>query len=128
MTVTSSPVFLYEVESGKPVAADLLDAIQEHQLADWETEWVPVLFEAMRRLRQAGVARAHWPQSRHWNWRDKVGILQKMLAYPGFSLVCGGVTQGLMIVDTTTKRCRLEPQKGKPLVYVFFVENAPWNW
>ena len=32
-----------------------------------------------------------------------------------------------MIVDNTTKRCRLADQAGKNLVYVEFVENAPWN-
>jgi hypothetical protein len=41
--------------------------------------------------------------------------------------VCNGVTQGMMIVDTTMHRCRIEIQKGKDLVYVEYVENAPWN-
>ena len=50
-----------------------------------------------------------------------------MLAYPGFSIVCDGLTQGMMIVDTVKKRCRLDSQKGQHLVYVKFVETAPWN-
>jgi hypothetical protein len=50
-----------------------------------------------------------------------------MLAQPGYSIVCDGVTQGMMIVDTTTKRCRVDSQKGKNLVCVEYVENAPWN-
>jgi hypothetical protein len=127
MTVTVSPVFLLNVATGEPEAAELLDAITEKQLADWEGEWVPELLGALQRPHRAGVARAQWPQSRHWDWRRKAATLQGMLAYPGFSIVCGGVTQGMMLVDTTTKRCRIESQAGKNLIYVCFVENAPWN-
>ena len=46
---------------------------------------------------------------------------------PGFSIVCDGMTQGMMIVDSVKKRCRIDNQKGKHFVYVEFVENAPWN-
>jgi hypothetical protein len=127
MTVTTSSLFLLNVETGVPEAAELWDAITEKQLEDWEGEWLPELFKAMQRLRRAGVERKHWPQSRHWDWRKKTAALQGMLANPGYSVMCAGLTQGMMLVDTTTKRCRLESQKGKNLVYVSFVENAPWN-
>ena len=50
-----------------------------------------------------------------------------MLAHPGFSIVCNGLTQGMMVVDTMTKRCRIDGQEGKHLIYVEFVENAPWH-
>lgn len=127
MTTTVSRVRLFDVARGQPAPAQLMDSITERQLADWEGEWMPELFRAMQRLSRAGVERRRWPQSRHWDWRRKVEALQEMLAYPGFSIVCDGLTQGMMIVDTTTKRCRLDSQKGQHLVYVNFVENAPWN-
>ena len=127
MTVEVTEVYLLDVASGEPVAAELWHAITEEQLADWEGEWVPELFRAMQRLRRAGVERTHWPQSRHWDWRRKVAVLQGMLANPGFSIVCDGLTQGMMIVDTVKHRGRLDGQKGQHLVYVEFVENAPWN-
>lgn len=127
MSVTITPVFLLNVTNGQAEAAELWDSITEQQLADWEGEWLPQLFQAIQHLHRSGVARAHWPQSRHWDWRRKTQALQKMLGTPGFSLVCGGMTQGMMLVDTTTKRCRIGSQTGKHLVYVSFVENAPWN-
>ena len=127
MTITISRVHLLNVERGEPEEAELWDAITEQQLADWEGEWVPELFKAMQRLRRAGVKRRHWPQSRHWDWRKKTETFQGMLARPGFSVVCDGLTQGMMIVDTAMKRCRIDSQKDKHLVYVDFVENAPWN-
>jgi GNAT superfamily N-acetyltransferase len=127
VTVTVSSVFLLNVQTGQPEAAELWDAITDKQLGDWEAEWGPAVLEAIQRLHRAGVERKHWPQSRHWDWRRKTEVIQGMLAYPGFSVMCQGLSQGLMLVDTTTKRCHLEAQKGKNLVYVWFVENAPWN-
>lgn len=127
MTAMIGRVHLFNVARGEPESAQLIDAIAEPQLADWEGEWAPALFEAMQRLRRAGVERRYWPQSRHWDWRRKTEALQEMLAWQGFSIVCDGLTQGMMIVDTTTKRCRIGGHKGRHLVYVNFVENAPWN-
>ena len=127
MTITISRVYLLNVTRGEPEEAELWDGIAEQQLADWEGEWVPELFKAVQRLRRAGVERRYWPQSRHWNWRKKTEMFQGMLARPGFSIVCDGMTQGMMLVDTTMHRCRIDSQKDKHLVYVDFVENAPWN-
>ncbi len=127
MTAEVTEIHLLDVSSGEPVAAELWDAITEEQLTDWEGEWLPELFRAMQRLKRAGVERAHWPQSRHWNWRRKTAALQGMLASSGFSIVCDGLTQGMMIVDAVKHQGRLEGQRGQHLVYVEFVENAPWN-
>ena len=120
-------VYLYDVKRGVPASAELHDAITEQQLADWEDQWMPELYKAMQNLQNAGVNCRHWPQSRHWDWRSKVAALQGKLANPGFSIVCNGLTQGLMIVDTVRGRCRIQSQRGQHLVYVEFVENAPWN-
>ena len=97
MTMTISRVYLFNVERGEPEEAELWDEITEQQLADWEGEWVPELFKAMQRLRRAGIERRHWPQSRYWNWRKKTETFQEMLAFPGFSIVCDGLTQGILI-------------------------------
>lgn len=33
-----------------------------------------------------------------------------------------------MLTKTASYTARLVPDKGKPLVYVDFLESAPWNW
>ncbi len=43
-----------------------------------------------------------------------------------FAIVYRDVTQGLMIVDTS-RTSQMEPDRGKGLVYVDYVEVAPWN-
>ncbi|RQO37229.1 GNAT family N-acetyltransferase [Herminiimonas sp. KBW02] len=127
MTVTISPIFLLDIQSKNSVQAELWDQITEKQLADWEAEWAPTLQTGIRNLNQAGVARKYWPQNRHWDWRKKMEAVQGYLAYPGFSVMCNGVTQGLMVVENTSYRCRLQEQEGQHLIYVEFIENAPWN-
>lgn len=127
MTPTISRVHLFNVERNKSEEAELWDALTKQQVADWEEAWAPALSEAIQHLRQAGDAGYHFPQSSHWNWRKKIEALQGLLAYQGFSIVCNDLTQGMMIVNTTSQRCRVDDQKGQHLVYVAFVENAPWN-
>ena len=66
MTAAISNVYLYNVARDGSEAGELWDAITERHLADWEGEWLPALYNAIQRLKQEGVARLHWPQSRHW--------------------------------------------------------------
>jgi hypothetical protein len=42
MTITVSPIFLFNAERGEPEAAELWDGITDQQLGDWEGEWLPV--------------------------------------------------------------------------------------
>lgn len=127
MTVEISPIVLWDVAQSAPEAAELWDAITDAQLNDWEAEWVPETFKVIQQLKRKGVDRALWPQSRHWNWRTKMANLQGLLSAQAFSIMCCGVTQGMMTMDLGAHRCRLESQRGKHLVYVDYVENAPWN-
>ena len=122
MTVTISPAFLLDVRSGEPVEAELWDSITDRQIRDWEEQWVPARNDGLRCLE-----RQHWPQDSHWDWRKKASAMQGLLAFPGFSIMCNGATQGLMFVERTLHRCQLPQQAGKNLIYVEFLETAPWN-
>ncbi len=127
MTVTVTPAFLFDVERDKPVDAELLDGIGDAQLVDWEDEWMPELFKAVKRLRRAGLSSQHSPENLHWNWRNKAEVMRGLLAMRGFSVICGGITQGMMFVDMAAYRCRLLDQVDQHLVYIEFLESAPWN-
>lgn len=127
MTITVSPAFLFNTARNELAEAQLWDGISEQQLIDWEGEWIPELFSALRRLKHAGVERRFWPQSRHWDWRAKTRALQGLLAAAGFSVMCDGMTQGIMIVDSAMHHGRTPSQEGQHLVYVDYLETAPWN-
>jgi len=119
-------IYLVAGDTLEPVSAKLSDAIEEQQLVDWQTEWQPAMIETLRELRQRGVPMAQWPQSWHWDWRKKQAGVAGLLAYRGFSVIAHGVTQGLAQLDLT--RASRDPDRiGKPLVYVDYLEVAPWN-
>jgi len=122
----ASPIVLFDTAANSPVEAELLDGISPAQVVDWEDHWLPALNDTVDRLRKAGVDRRQWPQSRHWNWGKKAAASSGLLAYPAFSVTCQGMTQGLMLVDLLHK-ARLPASGNRDLVYVEFLEAAPWN-
>lgn len=78
-------------------------------------------------MEASGIPQEKRPQHGHWDWRQKYERTRGILAYQMFGLECQGEMQGLMLVQTAGKECRIPAQKGKPLVYVYFIESAPWN-
>jgi len=126
VSVEISSAFLLDVAAGQAVAAELWDAVTEQQLVHWEDEWMPVQREFVERMKAAGVERALLPQSRHWDWRRKAEAFSGSLANPSFCVMCQGMTQGMMIVNTLHK-ARVASQAGKELIYIEYLENAPWN-
>ena len=95
------------------MSADLYDSILPKHLDEHEQHWKPMI--AARKV-----------QHGHWNWRAKMATLSQTLSYQSFAVECAGKAQGLMIVNTI-KRCRISSQANKHLVYVEYLEAAPWN-
>ena len=124
--VEVSTIYLLDGASGAGVEGELHDAIEQAQLEDWQTKWQPVLWAVLQELARKGVPTALWPQSWHWNWARKTAQVHGLLAFRGFSVVAQGETQGLAQIDLT-KSGREPSQSGKPLVYLDYVEVAPWN-
>lgn len=121
-----TPIRLLEVASGQMVDAELWDAITDKNLADWEAEWTPELFKLLQALNRQGIERRFWPQSRHWDWRRKMKAIESRLANQSFSIVCQEMTQAMMTTDLT-KRAQIVGQANQHLVYIDFLEVAPWN-
>lgn len=124
--VEISTIYLLDSASGDAVEAELRDAIEEAQLIDWQTRWQPALIDILRDLAKRGVPMSDWPQNWHWDWRRKTAGVQGLLAFKGFSVIAGGETQGLAQVNLTGTG-REPSHAGKPLVYVDYLEVAPWN-
>jgi hypothetical protein len=118
--------YLIEGTTQKIVEAELLDGISQNNLDDWQNHWIPALDLVKMRLQKESVPSNLWPQSSHWNWERKVQRTTGLLASPGFSVICQGLTQGMMILDTLPV-ARLPSQLGHALVYIDYLEVAPWN-
>lgn len=123
----ASPVFLRDVATGGVVTGELVFGIELPHLLDWHNAWQPALGAIKAALRDQKVPRSKWPQSGHWQWPDKVAEGEDILGFQTFCVTAKGMTQAMMRVDVATKESRLESSEGKPLVYVDYLEVAPWN-
>jgi hypothetical protein len=100
-------------------------ALAPKVLVDTEKEWGPIRREAARKLYRAGKIK-EIPQHFGWDWEAKAQKL-KLLAYRCFGIECAGKYQGLLMVKLTGVFARLAPDAGKDLVYIDYLESAPWN-
>jgi len=126
MTVEVSTIYLLDSATGDSVEAELRDVIEQAQIDDWQAKWQPALLNLLQQLARKGVPIAQWPQSWHWDWAKKIARVEGLLAFRGLCVVAHGETQGLAQVDLT-KACREPSQRGRPLVYLDYLEVAPWN-
>lgn len=119
------PVPLHEVASGKIVRAALDLDLGPYDLEAIEKVWGPLRRDAARQIaRERGPTAA--PQHWQWDWRSKARLLQ----FPTFRCLGirhAGEIQGLAMVDADLHHARVAPDTGKPIMYVEFLEVAPWN-
>ena len=126
-------IWILERASGTLVQAVFHEEVNTKQLVEAERQWKPFRTAVKKRLLDAGIAESEigrrLPQHAHWDWALK----SKCLEGDPLALQCYGIKlnrewQGLAIVELfSTHVTQLEPDTGKPLVYVEFLESAPWN-
>ena len=107
------PIQLLRVRDGQVVDAILTEVTQKH-LNDAETLWEPL-------LQGTGA------EDEYWDW---VAKSRRATLLPGdelYAIECDGVTQGLMTIDVLKKRCQIESQLRRRLVYIRALATAPWN-
>jgi len=125
-------ILIKERKSEKLISATFYDDLGASQLLEAESQWKPFRDATIQRLLAAGKKRSEIQrliQHIHWNWVDKAGCL---LNSPLAPLQCFGIKleerwQGLIMMNLATHRAQVEPDSGKPLVYVECLETAPWN-
>jgi hypothetical protein len=105
------------------VDAELIDELSKDDLVRAHLDWAPVRLEALKRLHEA---KRPWPEHWHWDWSKKADMLD-FLAYRCMGIEQGGRMQGLMMLSTLVAKGRLEGQIGKAILYIEFLETAPWN-
>lgn len=113
MNAEVSKVYLKSVASGQLVEAELYDTILPRHLEHFTRLWSS---DTVRIAKQHG----------HWDWTKKWRYFSAQLSYQSFAIECDKETQGMMIVNTMA-RCRIPEQWNKHLVYVEYLEAAPWN-
>jgi hypothetical protein len=117
---------IFDNERRDLVPAVFHDEMRPEQFLAAEASWGPARTAALKRMLDAGVLLAELPQHSHWNWSRKASRLN-LLAYRGFGIECDGLWQGLMLTVSVGHLVRSAPDQNKPLVYIDFLESAPWN-
>jgi hypothetical protein len=120
-------VEILRANDGALVPAFLHDALSHVDFVLAERSWHDERVRIHQELLTAGVSRAQWPQSIHWDWTRKAPMLAR-LEISGHGAVAEGAWQGLMLTKTASQFARLGEDRGKPIVYIDYLEVAPWNW
>lgn len=116
------PPFLVDPRTTPPAEVPVVVArgVSATSLVDVERTWGPARTQLGTDAAATGVPLEHG----HWDWGNKVGHYR-----PGWHCLVAveaeGEVQGLMAVETLLRPSRLTP--GGWVVYVDYVEAAPWN-
>lgn len=106
--------------------AELFQTLDQKNLDDFETLWLPALKARAARFVSAEEAASANAQDAHWDWVKYAKEAERLLQYETFCVECAGQTQGLMLVNLA-KFARVGPAAGRELAYVELLATAPWN-
>jgi hypothetical protein len=126
--MSDTPLDIFDLVADAPVKASLRSDLTALDLVEAETLWSPARFKSIAAMLKAGIDARDIPQHHHWNWWLKAGELRHMETEV-FGIWHPDRWQGLMMITSSVllHRARLEGQMGKELVYVKYLESAPWN-
>lgn len=122
-----TPVLLLCRASGQYVPATLIDGVSKAEVEAAEKMWRPFIQEAIKLMEAENRPRELRPQHAHWDWRKKHQLTEKLLVYQTLGIECDGEMQGLILLKTAGTMSRVASQKSNGLVYVYYIETAPWN-
>jgi hypothetical protein len=123
MKVTNVQIFDQQTQSF--VQAEMLEDPGDDYIETVDALWSVYKRRTLRERRAAGKP---VPEYSHWNWKLKLeqGRLENSL-YECFAIV-RDEPQGLMMLKYGSEFvCRYDSQQGKPMVYIAYIESAPWN-
>jgi hypothetical protein len=111
--------------------ADLADGLlhmrlTEEQIYAAQAEWEPVRKLAIERLHKQGIPFEELPKHWGWDWTRKISRLGDPI-FGFYGIEYEGKMQGMLEVAKEGYLSKLPTQKDKPLVYVKYIETAPWN-
>jgi hypothetical protein len=124
--MSSTPVQIYRRADKTLVEAVLHTELAASALKEAEKQWGEIRRKTARKLKRAG-REDEIPEHCHWDWGEKSKNLA-FLTYRCCGIEYDGKYQGLLMLLLTGKHARLPPDVGKDLVYIDYIESAPWNY
>lgn len=109
------PIFLADGATGAAVEAVLHSRVPAERVSATEAVWKP-------HRGALGDAIEHG----HWDWHLKVGLLANP-AVRCLAIEHAGTIQGMLMLVEAGHISRHPSEWGRPLVFVEYLESAPWN-
>ena len=122
--------YIIDAATNNPVEVELHDTLSVDVLLDIESQWVSARQDLRSKLKNLGIVQRDWPESLHWDWGRKSVVLAFGDA-DDFRIM--GIRRHTIWEAAIVTLCQnhlalVSPDVGKPLVYVDYLEVAPWNW
>lgn len=124
--MSSTPVQIYRRADKTIVEAVLHTELAASALIEAEKQWGAIRRKTARKLKRAGKV-GEIPEHCHWDWGRK-SLNLEYLTYRCCGIEYDGKYQGLLMLGLGNKFARLPPEIGRPLVYIDYIESAPWNY
>lgn len=122
---------VYELQlsrsDGSFIEGKLHDELAPEHLLLVELQWQGTRVELGQELLRLGIPEERWPESLPWDWSRKARELRALEA-SGYAIKGEGKWQAVMLTKSATHFSMHPSTLGKPLIYVEYVEVAPWNW
>lgn len=122
--MVTRPIELADGATRQPVPATLLVGVDALSMVRAERLWAPRRLDVIERYLLGGKV-GSLPQHVHWSWALKA--LDQGVQHANCAVELAGRIEGLMTLIVTGKTARLPGAVGLPLVYVDYLESAPWN-
>lgn len=122
--LNSSSAILFRSRDGAEVEAQILYAISPRAKQDFKKLWRPAAHEGIRRLIRRRLDPEHWPTSLYWDWPTKITDAAERADCIACRVSFERKTQGFVTLKLR-ERSRRRPSKF--LVYVEYLQVAPWN-
>jgi hypothetical protein len=124
--VSSVTIGLRDLHNDAVVDALLHSQLTEMQIRMAQEAWEPVRKAAIERLHDEGYPIDSLPKHWGWDWTRKISRLgDPLLGFYGIE--CEAKMQGMLELAKEGYLAKLPVQKGKPLIYVKYIEVAAWN-
>ncbi len=124
-------ILILNRKKGEFIPATFHDDLTIDQMNEAETQWKPIRNAAIQRMLAAGKTKTEIQrlfQHHHWDWSQKAGLLANgLLTLRCFGIEMNNQWQGLAMLELAMHFAQIEPDRGRPLVCVEFLETAPWN-
>jgi len=125
MNVISENVPLRDNRINRFVFGSLLESVPLERIVKTSRDWSIERNRIKGSRLSAGLS---FPEHSHWNWELKAKQAEIFSSFQTlFAIECEGEIQGMMIVDFAMQLAKLPPDRGKPILYINYIESAPHN-